>query len=324
MSRLTTFPTDLAKLLRAVDRTDRAELVRCALSLEQRLGDDALVVAIREALARQWKTVFAEPFPTPAVAAEFQPPLPLAILSQLSLLNTENHDEASLATVVVALFLQLHRKLVAATPQPTLFPVDGPKSCPAGDDEQHVHHCPPRVVSELGPLIAEGFRFGAIYVDPPWEYENTGSNGAAANHYPTMTLDQIRRELVADVAADDAHLHLWTTNAFLPDAIELLSGWGFHYKSLFVWVKPELGMGNYWRVSHELLLLGVRGRLPFRDRSIRSWLEAHRTAHSRKPGIVRELIERVSPGPYLEMYGREEIPHSHWTVYGNQVDRRLF
>ena len=103
-----------------------------------------------------------------------------------------------------------------------------------------------------------------------------------------------------------------------------MRAWGFRYKSCLVWVKPQLGMGNYWRVSHEYLLLGVRGNLPFRDRTCPSWLLARRTVHSRKPFAFRRLIERVSPGPYLELYGREEQPDSGWTVYGNQVERRLF
>ncbi|MBL8819352.1 MAG: hypothetical protein JNL58_25195 [Planctomyces sp.] len=83
-------------------------------------------------------------------------------------------------------------------------------------------------------------------------------------------------------------------------------------------------MGNYWRVSHEYLLLGVRGNLPFRNRTVRSWQTARRTPHSRKPFLFRGLIEHVSPGPYLELYGREEQPNSEGTVYGNQVERRLF
>jgi N6-adenosine-specific RNA methylase IME4 len=80
------------------------------------------------------------------------------------------------------------------------------------------------------------------------------------------------------------------------------------FKSCLVWVKDEIGMGNYWRVSHEFLLLGVRGSLTFRDRTVPSWIQASRTVHSRKPGLVRMLIERVSPGKYLELYGREDGP----------------
>jgi N6-adenosine-specific RNA methylase IME4 len=104
----------------------------------------------------------------------------------------------------------------------------------------------------------------------------------------------------------------------------VIRAWGFRYKSCLIWIKPQLGMGNYWRVSHEYLLLGVRGGLLFRDRTCRSWLLARRSVHSRKPFAFRALVEQVSPGPYLELYGREEHPSTDWTIYGNQVERRLF
>ena len=126
------------------------------------------------------------------------------------------------------------------------------------------------------------------------------------------------------LVADNAHLHLWTTNAFLREAFTVIEAWGFQYKSCLVWIKPQLGMGNYWRVSHEFLLLGVRGSSPFEDKTCRSWLSNRRTRHSKKPFAFRRLIEKVSPGPYLELYGREEQPQTEWTVYGNQVERRLF
>jgi N6-adenosine-specific RNA methylase IME4 len=182
----------------------------------------------------------------------------------------------------------------------------------------------PSMVRNLGVLVELGVKFPTVYADPPWPYMNTAARGAAENHYRTMTLDEIRNEPVKNLAADDSHLHLWTTNAFIREAFDVLRAWGFRYKSCLVWIKPQLGMGNYWRVSHEYLLLGVRGSLPFRERTCRSWLSARRTAHSRKPFVFRELIERVSPGPYLELYGREEQPNSGWTVYGNEVERRLF
>lgn len=182
----------------------------------------------------------------------------------------------------------------------------------------------PSVVRDLEALVEQGVRFPTIYADPPWPYANTAARGAAENHYRTMTLEDIRNEPVREVTAEQAHLHLWTTNAFLREAFDVLRAWGFRYKSCLLWIKPQLGMGNYWRVSHEFLLLGVRGNLPFRDRTCRSWLIARRTLHSRKPFAFRQLIERVSPGPYLELYGREEQPNTGWTVYGNQVERRLF
>jgi len=179
-------------------------------------------------------------------------------------------------------------------------------------------------VSSLRQLIDEGWKYPTIYADPPWSYDNKASRGAADNHYATMSLDEICAEPVAELADDNAHLHLWTTNGFLREAFTVIEAWGFRYKSCFVWVKDDLGMGNYWRVSHEFLLLGVRGRLRFRDRSQPSWMLCRRTIHSRKPEAVRLLVEKVSPGPYLELYGRAELPNSAWTVYGNRIERRLF
>ncbi len=179
------------------------------------------------------------------------------------------------------------------------------------------------VVGDLNELIEQGKKFGTIYADPPWPYSNQGTRAATGNHYPTMTMDDIRAEPVSDLAADNCHLHLWTTTSFLPDALNLVEAWGFTYKSMFVWVKSTVGLGNYWRVSHELLLLGTKGKQLFLDKGQRSWIEAKRTGHSSKPKVVREIIEKVSPGPYLEMYGRSRPATSAWTVYGNQFSSTL-
>ncbi|MEZ6121268.1 MAG: MT-A70 family methyltransferase [Pirellulaceae bacterium] len=182
----------------------------------------------------------------------------------------------------------------------------------------------PNIATDLQQLVTQGLQFATILADPPWRYENTASRGAAENHYVTMSVEQICDEPVTQLAADNAHLHLWTTNAFLESAFRVMRAWGFEYKSCLVWVKPNMGMGNYWRVSHEYLLLGTRGKLPFGRKDAPSWLLAPRTIHSRKPFCFRALIEQVSPGPYLELYGREEQPNTGWTIYGNQVERRLF
>ena len=174
-------------------------------------------------------------------------------------------------------------------------------------------------VADLDELVDGGERFGCVYADPPWPYANEAARGAARNHYPTMELDDIMELPVAQLAAKSSHCHLWTTSSFIMEAREVLEAWGFSYKSSFVWVKPGLGMGNYWRVSHELLLLGVRGSCPFLDRSTRSWLEHPRELHSEKPSRVRKLIESVSPGPYLELFARK--PVENWTTWGDEIPR---
>lgn len=182
----------------------------------------------------------------------------------------------------------------------------------------------PTIATDLAELAYGGFKFATVLADPPWQYSNTASRAAAENHYRTMSVTEICREPVGDLVGDRAHLHLWTTNGFLEAAFRVIRAWGFQYKSCMVWAKPTIGMGNYWRVSHEFLLLGVRGRLRFRRNDLASWQIEPRTRHSRKPFRFRELIEQVSPGPYLELYGREEQPGTEWTVYGDQVERRLF
>lgn len=174
-----------------------------------------------------------------------------------------------------------------------------------------------RCVAGLDEL--SGDKFGCIYADPPWKYGNQGTRASTDNHYDTMTIDQLCEMPVSELAADDAHLHLWTTNAFLFDAQRVMDAWGFEYRSVFVWVKPQMGIGNYWRVSHEFMLLGIRGDAKrFNDRSLKSWAEFNRRRHSAKPDEIRAMVERASSGPYLEMFGRRAV--RGWTVFGNQID----
>lgn len=175
---------------------------------------------------------------------------------------------------------------------------------------------------DLTILSDRGQRFGTIYADPPWLYGNQGTRASTGNHYSGMTVEEISDLPIRGLAADNAHLHLWTTNAFLFDARAIMEAWGFEYKSCFVWVKPQMGMGNYWRLSHEFMLFGIRGTAPFGSRAEKSWMECSRGKHSAKPEQIRRVIEKVSPGPYLELFGRQKI--EGWTVWGNQIERNLF
>lgn len=176
-------------------------------------------------------------------------------------------------------------------------------------------------IDDLNSILKTGKKFGCIYADPPWKYGNQKTRAATDNHYPTMTVEDIAALPIEKLAADDAHLHLWTTNGFLPESFQLMTDWGFEYRSCYVWVKPQMGIGNYWRVSHEFMLLGIRGNAKkFHDHSLMSWGEFSRSKHSRKPDEVRAMIERASAGPYLELFGRQAV--KNWTVWGNQVADR--
>ncbi len=132
-----------------------------------------------------------------------------------------------------------------------------------------------------------------------------------------MTLEQICSLPVELLAARNCHLHVWVTMPFLFEAQLVIQAWGFEYKGAFAWVKPQLGLGNYWRSSHELLLLGVRGNSPFEDWTLQSWGLYDRRRHSEKPEEVRGLIERASAGPRLELFARKVAPR--WYCWGHEV-----
>jgi len=177
-------------------------------------------------------------------------------------------------------------------------------------------------ISDLQRLIDGDKKFGTIYADPPWKYSNQTTRASTDNHYETMIPDEIAKIPISQLTEDKAHLHLWTTNAFLFECPKILEAWGFEYKGVFIWCKNQIGIGNYWRVSHEFLILGIKGNLTFYDKSQKSWLLTDRTKHSVKPDIVAETIEKVSPGPYLELFARRS--RQNWTVWGNEIERTLF
>lgn len=78
-----------------------------------------------------------------------------------------------------------------------------------------------------------------IYVDPPWQYGNKISNGAAENHYSTMSLSELKHLPVWEVAAEDSVLAMWYTGTHTEEAIELAVSWGFRIRTMkgFTWVK---------------------------------------------------------------------------------------
>ena len=159
--------------------------------------------------------------------------------------------------------------------------------------------------------------FATVLVDPPWPLQS------GEKHYRTMSLARIKALPVGRLAARDAHLWLWTTNALLPKAYEVAEAWGFTVRSPLTWVKFRLGLGGRYQLRNatEQLLFCTRGKAPLGSRSQPTWFNAPVTEHSRKPAEQFAIIERVSPGPYLELFARRR-PESNqpWAVWGDQVD----
>jgi N6-adenosine-specific RNA methylase IME4 len=179
------------------------------------------------------------------------------------------------------------------------------------------------------PVVPDG-QFATIVADPPWRYGNTSTRGAAEDHYPTMSIEELcELDIAAERAADQSHLYLWTTAGHLPEAFSVMEAWGFAYKTYLVWVKPQMGMGNYFRVSTELVLFGIRGGMRTRDMATMNYFEARRRKHSAKPHEFYDLVAKCSPGPYLEMFARCYRDRQllcacsrcerGWEVWGNQA-----
>lgn len=171
-------------------------------------------------------------------------------------------------------------------------------------------------------------QYRCIVADPPWAERGGGKiKRGADRHYALLDTPEIARVMLrAPCWRPDqtgCHLWLWVTNNFLPAGLAVMDALGFRYITNLAWVKTRLGnvqigLGQYLRGAHELCLLGVRGEtmLPA-VRDVPSVVFDERTEHSRKPDSVFAAIERVSPGPRLEMFAR--APRSGWDVWGNEV-----
>lgn len=117
---------------------------------------------------------------------------------------------------------------------------------------------------------------------------------------------------VEPVVAEKAHLHLWTPPELLQDGLRAIQAWGFRYQTSLVRTKTAADYGSYWRQAHEVLLLGVRGDMEFRDRSLLSWMDPQTSAAAESLYEIRSVIERASPEPYLELFGN--MATRGWTV----------
>jgi N6-adenosine-specific RNA methylase IME4 len=188
-----------------------------------------------------------------------------------------------------------------------------------GKLRRHVVHTERKSLA-LGESLG-GQRFAVVYADPPWSYRNDSPTfpGAARSHYPTLTTDEICELPVAPQITTDAVLFLWATNPLLPDALRVVTAWGFTYKTNFCWTKPRMGTGFYNRGQHELLFVCTRGQFPPAPGSlVSSLLAAPQGRHSEKPVAVYGLIEAMYPGlRYLELFAR--ATRQGWTAWGNEV-----
>lgn len=196
-------------------------------------------------------------------------------------------------------------------------------------------------------------RYRTVVVDPPWPMPETGKTtrgetdsrgvytakggrqvdgtwwgrhrgGKVDLPYERMTLQEIAAVPVGELAEDDAHLYVWTTNRFLEDTFGIVRGWGFRPAQVLVWCKPPMGVGfgGAFTVTTEFVIFARRGSLPHARRQDSSWWKWSRVyenghiAHSAKPDAFQDLVEQVSPGPYVELFARRD--RLGWDTWGDE------
>lgn len=174
-----------------------------------------------------------------------------------------------------------------------------------------------------GQAILEGF-YRVVYADPPWIYGNKPPSGSGAqSHYPGMTIEAMAALPIAAHTYRDAVMFMWVTAPMLyenPGPRELIEAWGFTPKTGLVWDKVHHVFGNYVSIRHEHLIICTRGScVPDRPTPMFDSVLTERQdgEHSSKPASFRKMIERLYDGPYVELFGREQV--EGWDVFGNDA-----
>ena len=168
-------------------------------------------------------------------------------------------------------------------------------------------------------------KYKTIYIDPPWEEKGGGKiKRGADRHYKLMKIDDIKALPIPDLVDDSGcHLYMWVTNNFLPKAFDLIKAWGFEYITLITWNKDRFGLGQYYRgITEHCVFASTKKRLPYkiangkRQQGATGFYEP-KTIHSRKPVKMREMIEKVSYEPRIELFARQHF--NGWDCWGNEV-----
>lgn len=166
-----------------------------------------------------------------------------------------------------------------------------------------------------------------VVADPPWWprlHRNTVGRrkgpyrAGPQRYYTVLTVEQIIA--LRPETQRKAHLWLWVLNQHVDWGYEVARAWGFEPQQMLTWCKTGLGTGQFQCNSESILVCRKGGPTGNAfGKTGGTWFNWSRVAreHSRKPDELFELVERVSPGPYLEMFARRRRPG--WAQMGDQL-----
>jgi len=188
-------------------------------------------------------------------------------------------------------------------------------------------------VDDLHALVADGRKFKAILIDPPWQFvarSDKGEGRSAGEHYTTSGLDPIKALPLTELADTDCVMFMWMVDWCPKWALELIEHWGFEHKTTaFTWAKQtesgegwHMGQGYWTRANPEDCWLATKGHPQRIHADVRQLVVAPVMEHSRKPDEIHDRIMRLVDGPYLEIFARR--PREGWVTYGNEISREEF
>lgn len=192
--------------------------------------------------------------------------------------------------------------------------------------------------------------FQVLVSDPPWNFSDSlamaPTKRGASSNYQTLNLEDLKSLPVKEVAENDAVLALWCPSSLLLEGLEVMNAWGFRQTQTHVWVKTKkiplrnavknilsgefrldnilsFGMGRLFRGTHELALIGVRGKVYqyLLNKSQRSVHFYPGTKHSTKPEALQDMLDVMFNGNKLEMFARRDRPG--WTCVGLECPSTL-
>ncbi len=178
-------------------------------------------------------------------------------------------------------------------------------------------------------------KYQVIYADPPWSFSNKNTGGSmisgASAKYPTMTLDDICKLPVGELADENCVLFMWWVASQPEEAIKVAKAWGFTIKTMsgFNWVKQtnsgklDFGMGFWTRAGSELCMIAVKGNPKRVNAGVRSVVLDVNSKHSKKPNSIRKSIETLMGDVNrVELFARDY--YDGWDVWGNEVESDVF